>query len=202
MQAVVICAWSRDSPAGQGSAASAVIAPSTCVRQRAIHSGDVHLLGGTAVKLVPPKGAEFGKTEVFYLNVQAESRSRATTLAAAICKQLQARSQELRDQKAKSLIAELTKTVDLAQVDLSTTTAELTNIETRVGADLGELRVLNEVGGGDSPLCAVQSQCLSVGDVGSFSDTLEARGRQNRSANEIEFHFRFSFFFCRPVAAI
>jgi polysaccharide biosynthesis transport protein len=106
----------------------------------------------SVVKLTPPKGAEFGKTEVFYLNVQAETRPRAIALAAAICKQLQARSQELRDQKAQSLIVELTKTVDLAQADLTFTTAELTNIETRVGADLGELRVLNEVGGGDSPL--------------------------------------------------
>ncbi len=106
----------------------------------------------SAVKLTPPKGAEFGKTEVFYLNVQAESRARAAALAAAICKQLQARSQELRDQKAQSLIAELTKTVDLAQADLKTTTSELANIEIRIGADLGELRVLNEVGGGDSPL--------------------------------------------------
>ena len=41
------------------------------------------------VKLTPPKGAEFGKTEVFYLNVEAETRPRAVALAAAICKQLQ-----------------------------------------------------------------------------------------------------------------
>ena len=79
------------------------------------------------VKLVPPKGAEFGKTEVFYLNVEAYSRPRAVALAAAICKQLQARSQELRDQKAQSLIAELSKTVDLAQAELSASTGELTN---------------------------------------------------------------------------
>jgi polysaccharide biosynthesis transport protein len=104
------------------------------------------------VKLTPPKGAEFGKTEVFYLNVEAESRERATKLAGAICKQLQARSQDLRDQKAQSLIAELTKTVDLAQADLTKTTNNLLAVETKVGADLGELRVLNEMGGGDSQL--------------------------------------------------
>jgi hypothetical protein len=104
------------------------------------------------VKLVPPKGAEFGKTEVFYLNVEAETRCRAVDLTAAICRQLQSRSQELRDQKAQSLIAELSKTADLAKADLDTTTAALTAVETRIGADLGELRVLNEVGGGDSPL--------------------------------------------------
>lgn len=104
------------------------------------------------VKLTPPKGAEFGKTEVFYLNVEAETRDRAVTLAAAICKQLQLRSQDLRDQKAQSLIAELAKTADLAKADLNATTGQLTKIESRVGADLGELRLLNDLNGGDSPL--------------------------------------------------
>ncbi|MCC7083575.1 MAG: hypothetical protein IT427_01050 [Pirellulales bacterium] len=104
------------------------------------------------VKLAPPKGAEFGKTEVFYLRVEAESSARAVALANAICQHLKARSQELRDQKAGGLVAELNKTVELAQVDLNTTTSELTTIESHVGSDLGELRVLEEVGGGDSPL--------------------------------------------------
>lgn len=104
------------------------------------------------VKLTPPKGAEFGKTEVFYLNVEAESPARAVTLAAAICKQLQIRSQDLRDLKAQSLIAELAKTAGLAKAELDTTTQRLTSIESRVGADLGELRILNETTGGDSPL--------------------------------------------------
>jgi polysaccharide biosynthesis transport protein len=104
------------------------------------------------VKLVPPKGAEFGKTEVFYLNVEAESRPRAVALASAICQQTQLRSQELRDQKAQSLITELTKTADLAHSALNSTTGQLTKIESSVGADLGELRLLNDVGGGDSPL--------------------------------------------------
>lgn len=104
------------------------------------------------VKLSPPKGAEFGKTEVFYLHVEAESPARAVTLAAAICKQLQIRSQDLRDLKAQSLIAELVKTADLARSVLDETTGRLTAIESRVGADLGELRILNETAGGDSPL--------------------------------------------------
>ncbi len=41
------------------------------------------------VKLAPPKGAEFGKTEVFYLNVRAEDRDRSVALNEAIFKQLQ-----------------------------------------------------------------------------------------------------------------
>ena len=104
------------------------------------------------VKLLPPKGSEFGKTEVFYLNVEAENRQRAVDLTAAICRHLQLRSQELRNQKAQSLIDELNKTVDVAKADLNSTTRQLTSIESRVGADLGELRMLNDLGGGDSPL--------------------------------------------------
>jgi succinoglycan biosynthesis transport protein ExoP len=73
-------------------------------------------------------------------------------LAEAICKHLHARSQELRDQKAGGMVAELTNTVELAKADLTSTTGELTTIETRIGSDLGELRVLDDVGGGDSPL--------------------------------------------------
>lgn len=106
----------------------------------------------SVVKLTPPKGAEFGKTEVFYLQVAGETPARAVQLSSAICKHLHSRSQELREQKAGSLVAELTKTTELAKSDLSATTQELTAIESRVGSDLGELRVLEEVGGGDSPL--------------------------------------------------
>jgi succinoglycan biosynthesis transport protein ExoP len=113
--------------------------------------GAIRALQST-VKLVPPKGAEFGKTEVFYLTVEAENRSRAVALTSAICRELQLRSQELRDQKAQSLIAELNKTAELAKFDLETNTVQLTKIESSVGADLGELRILTEVGGGDSPL--------------------------------------------------
>lgn len=104
------------------------------------------------VKLTPPKGAEFGKTEVFYLNVEAENPTRAVALTAAICKELQARSQELRDLKAQSLISELVKTAELAKAGLATTTEKLTKIESRVGTDLGELRLLNDTNGGESPL--------------------------------------------------
>jgi hypothetical protein len=104
------------------------------------------------VKLTPPKGAEFGKTEVFYLSVKADSPTRALQLTEAICQQLQRRSQELRDQKAQGLVAELTKTVEIAKADLDVTTSSLKEIESEVGSDLGELRVLEDVGGGDSPL--------------------------------------------------
>ena len=104
------------------------------------------------IKLAPPKGAEFGKTEVFYLDSQAEDRARSVALNAAVFKQLRIRFQELRDAKAQSMIDELTKTVHLAQTDLDQATAALTATENRVGSDLAELRSMQDVASSDSAL--------------------------------------------------
>jgi uncharacterized protein involved in exopolysaccharide biosynthesis len=104
------------------------------------------------VKLVPPKGAEFGKTEVFYLAVRDGERSRALELNVAICEQLQTRFQQLRDAKAQSMVAELTKTVSLAKADSNESTARLTAIETKVGGDLADLRAMQDIGSADSAL--------------------------------------------------
>ncbi len=104
------------------------------------------------VKLAPPKGAEFGKTEVFYLTVRAENHARAVALNEAIFKQLRARFQELRDVKAESMVEELTKTVRLAKADLEQATAALRSAEHRVGADLGELRSMQDLATSDSAL--------------------------------------------------
>jgi uncharacterized protein involved in exopolysaccharide biosynthesis len=105
-----------------------------------------------AVKLSPPKGAEFGKTEVFYLEVRDGDRQRAIALNRALFAQLQARSQELRDAKARSMIAELEKTVQLARADLIAATAQLTATESAVGGDLAELKAMGEITNGDSAL--------------------------------------------------
>ena len=96
-----------------------------------------------AVKLVPPKGAEFGATEVFYLDVRDHDRQRAIALSRAIVAQLQDQFQQLRDLKARSMIDELNKTVTLAKNDLNGSLARLSKIETGVGSELAELRVLN-----------------------------------------------------------
>lgn len=106
----------------------------------------------TNVKLTPPKGAEFGKTEVFYLKVRDRNRARALSLNDAICEQLQARFQELRDAKAQSMIDELAKAAGLAKADLADSTARLNRLERQVGANLAELRVLQETSSGESAL--------------------------------------------------
>jgi len=105
-----------------------------------------------SVKLSPPKGAEFGKTEVFYLKVQAPTQDRAVRLATAVCRNLQARFESLRDAKARSVTSELTETVSLARKDLDKATAAVRSVEKRVGRDLSELRILNEMPSGDSDL--------------------------------------------------
>lgn len=104
------------------------------------------------IKLTPPKGAEFGKTEVFYLKVRDRDRTRVIALNRAICDRLLARFQELRDAKAKSMIDELVKTVHLAKADLDESTTRVAAIEKRVGSDLAELRVWNQPGSGESGL--------------------------------------------------
>ena len=104
------------------------------------------------VKLAPPKGAEYGKTEVFYLNVRADSRERSIALNEAVFKQLKTHFQNLRDAKAQSMIEELTKTVALAKADLDAATKKLSITEARVGSDLAELRAMQDVTSGDSAL--------------------------------------------------
>jgi polysaccharide biosynthesis transport protein len=104
------------------------------------------------IRLTPPKGAEFGKTEVFYLEVQDHDRARCVALNRAIYDELETRFQQLRDSKAQSMIDELVKTVHLAKADLEETTTRLTAIETQVGSDLAELRAMQESASGDNAL--------------------------------------------------
>ncbi|MCL6504199.1 MAG: hypothetical protein K6T86_16065 [Pirellulales bacterium] len=112
---------------------------------------DVAELAGQ-IKLVPPKGAEFGTTEILYLHVRDRSRSRALDLARALCRRLQSRLAALRHKKAQSMIAELEQQVRVARADLSQASRELGALESEVGSDLSELRVLHESTSPDSDL--------------------------------------------------
>ncbi len=95
------------------------------------------------VDMRPPGGAEFGKTEVFYLTVSNSNRGRASALIVALCNQLEHRMQELRDSSAKGMMAELQRTVAMANGDLSSQIIKLSAFEAKIGADLAELRNLN-----------------------------------------------------------
>jgi succinoglycan biosynthesis transport protein ExoP len=108
---------------------------------------------GDEIKLVPPKGGEFGKTDIFYLKAHDRDRERALELALTVSKRLQASFEELRKTKANSLIQELEKTVSLARQELEQCTRQLSAMERQVGgADLGELRIMNELPSGMSDL--------------------------------------------------
>lgn len=112
---------------------------------------DVALLA-EQVKLSPPKGAEFGKTEILYLKVRDKSRPRALALVSAVSKHLQGRFQQLREAKAQGMIAELAKAVSMAESDVAAVTQKLAELEVSVGSDLAELRILHESSSGDSDL--------------------------------------------------
>lgn len=105
-----------------------------------------------AISVSAPKGAEFGRTEVIYLSVKSNDRKRAIALTVAVGDQLEARLLKLRDSKAQSIVGELQRGVELARADLDKSTVELQAMESQVGSDLGELRMLNELGSGDSNL--------------------------------------------------
>ncbi len=104
------------------------------------------------VKLVPPKGTEFGSTEVFYLKIRDRSAERAVELADAVTEQLLKRFHQLRDEKAGSMVRELETAVDIARRDVREAVGELQTLESTVGGDLAELRNLEQLGSGDSDL--------------------------------------------------
>jgi uncharacterized protein involved in exopolysaccharide biosynthesis len=105
-----------------------------------------------AVKIAPPKGVELGTSEVFYLEVRDKDRRRAAQLSTAICHQLQRDLQDIRDAKARSMIEELEKAVQVAKTDLAAATARLTALEKEVGSDLPELRSLLDANSSDTAL--------------------------------------------------
>jgi uncharacterized protein involved in exopolysaccharide biosynthesis len=104
------------------------------------------------LKMLPPDGGEFGKTEVFYFSVKDPSRERAIRLVGQLCVEVDAALRELRADRARSLAAELEKQVALGAEQLAVETQRLVEFETQVGADLGELRMLHSANAGQSDL--------------------------------------------------
>jgi len=113
------------------------------------------------VSVVPPDGAEFGKTELFYIKVKDKDPEAAKQLASLLAQHLQDGLQRLRKTRAGSVIEELEKGVTLAQRDLDEATRKLSAIESEVGGDLADLRMLDLTATGDSDL---RRQLSSVQD--------------------------------------
>lgn len=104
------------------------------------------------LSMLPPGGAEFGKTEVFYLGVKERSREQAVRLVRELSHQLDLRLRQLRDEQAQSVIAELEKQVELATEAQAAQIEKLGLLEAEVGSDLGELRLLHSASSGQSDL--------------------------------------------------
>ncbi len=113
------------------------------------------------LSLLPPGGAEFGKTEVCYLQVKDTNRQRALKLVAEFGRQIDRRLHSLRTEKSRSLRNELQQQVALAEEALEAETARLAKFEAQVGADLGELRMLNASNSGQSDL---RQQAIRLND--------------------------------------
>ncbi len=120
---------------------------------------DINLLRGE-IKLSAPNGAEFGETEVFYLNVKSETSERAVKLTVALTTAIKNRFQGLRDDRAQSLIKELEQRVALAREDAANATDEITKLEHSVGSDLGELRSLH---GSSTNTSELQTRIIDIG---------------------------------------
>ena len=114
-----------------------------------------------AVKIAPPKGVEFGTTEVFYLEVRDKDRDRVRQLSSALSHQLQLDLQEIRNAKAQSMIEELNKAAQVARSDLQAATVKLTALEKQVGSDLPELRSLLDANSSDTSLRRTVSEIES-----------------------------------------
>ncbi|MEM6654236.1 MAG: hypothetical protein AAF596_00390 [Planctomycetota bacterium] len=104
------------------------------------------------MRITPPGGAEFGLTEVFYLSVFHGSPQRAGQLAAAVADQLERRMSEVRDERAVSMIRELEQSVAAARSARDVESNNLATFESKVGADLAELRALESPIGGQGEL--------------------------------------------------
>ena len=101
-----------------------------------------------AMVMTPPGGAEFGKTEVFYLGVLDQDPERAALLTDCLAKALEKRTQEIREDRADSMIDELSNGVAMATDTLNAKIDELSKFESSVGANLNDLRSLvNPIGG-------------------------------------------------------
>jgi succinoglycan biosynthesis transport protein ExoP len=135
-----------------------------------------------AVRVEAPGGAEFGRTEVIHLSVTVAGRERALAFCQALCDKLDERMRRLRNDKAQGMIAELDRSAEMAQNNLAAATVRLQSLERKVGSDLGELRVLSEVGAGESNLRSSLNQLEA--ELRDANATLRSRQQQKKLLQE------------------
>jgi polysaccharide biosynthesis transport protein len=112
----------------------------------------VRSTAGSLISIRAPKGAEFGATEVIYLDVKQSSAERALAFNRALSAALETRLQQVRKSKAESIRSELVQSRDLARQQLRESTELLQKIEASAGIELSDLRGMTDMiaGGGNS----------------------------------------------------
>jgi uncharacterized protein involved in exopolysaccharide biosynthesis len=126
------------------------------------------------INITPLNGAEFGKTEVFFLSVRDLDREWAAKTVAALCDELDVELGQLHQKQARSMTAELENSVHTSERDLEKHTLKLSAFEAQVGADLSELRSLASNVGTSSTLAQEQLT------IESERRSNEAQRRTNR----------------------
>ena len=117
-----------------------------------------------SIEVSPPNGSEYGKTEIFFLSSKHRDAQRAVQLAKAVSLVVQRQYQLIRDEQAKDMTRELEVAVKNAQEQLAKDSVLLSEMEVELGADLGELRMLD-------------SQSSSVSDLRQNLLSLETERR-------------------------
>ncbi len=104
-----------------------------------------------AIAFFAPGGAEFGKTELLTMQVKSTTRERARLFVEALFDEVQQELRSVRQQRATSMMQEMQQAADLAREHYETSMTNLAKIESDIGADLADLRSLNEpiAGSGD-----------------------------------------------------
>lgn len=128
------------------------------------------------LRVSPPGGAEFGKTEVFYVAVTDQDTDRAVQLTDAIVEQLQEQLQAVRNGQASSMASELNDAVQVSRDQLLKHTGELSTLEQSVGADLAELRAL---------VSPIGTQSELGQKIFAIEAELRQNGTQRRQATEL-----------------
>jgi polysaccharide biosynthesis transport protein len=101
-----------------------------------------------AIEVRAPRGAEFGTTEVIYLDIKQSSRQRALELNKAVCAALEGQLQTVRKARADGVIAELFTARQAAERELAEATERLRKVEAEAGTDLSDLRGMTDTSGG------------------------------------------------------
>ena len=131
-----------------------------------------------SISISAPNGAEFGKSEVVHLSVKESSRKRAQAVILALLENVETQLREVRRERAISMEGEALQATKLAQENLKKSVDKLTEIESKIGPDLQELRSMNQASTGDG---ALQRELLQV-----RAELRDASQTQNMLASQHE----------------